>query len=221
MADLNLAKTYVPAMNLLAKGMLLCIASYFACPLGGTSGLVALVALDRLFLHSDFILDVNMCLSYMMALTLFNAYRQSAMCDCSPVPVSVAWLLFSLAHCAASFKYEAAGHAVLWTAMSLFKWKQEPLPYAIARALTYMTAVLLQVYSKVARKEQEEQLLLVLARHSVVVVAPPPLAAAAFLVSVVVSLSQKKKAEAHSVADTEAALVLREALASRKEKNSI
>ena len=94
----------------------------------------------------------------------------------------------------------------------------EALPYRIARTLGYNVCVLVQIYWQLS-VAQEEPLVLALLRHACVLVSHPLVALAAALAPVLVFAVRWRPPPPvpKEDADVEAA-VLREALASRKEK---
>jgi len=94
----------------------------------------------------------------------------------------------------------------------------EALPYRIARTLGYNVCVLVQIYWQLS-VAQEEPLVLALLRHACVLVSHPLVALAAALAPVLVIAVRWRPPPPvpKEDADVEAA-VLREALASRKEK---
>ena len=119
-------------------------------------------------------------------------------------------------------KVELHGYAVLAACVSITYMSLEPFSYCVARALGFNVAVLLQVYWHIS-VGHEEPLVLTLFRYGFILVGMPLVALlGALCCCVVVALRWRPQpgTSVPSEPDVEtAAAVLREALASRKEKS--
>lgn len=223
MVDLNLASSYVPAFVCVTKSLLLSVLALFLLPMGGLSPLCTLVLLDRVFLNSDFILDVNAAASSVLWAYVANHERNhfgistpASMVICGLWAVMASLQLAQPGTCKP--KTELYAYAALMFFISATHFPIEPLPLCIARTMGYQISVLVQVYWQLSTS-QDERLVLTLLRHASVLVAPPFIALAAFLApNFIVAMRWKPQPqEVKEDPDVEAA-ALREALASRKEK---
>jgi hypothetical protein len=227
MVDLSLASSYVPAFVCLVKCLLITSLSYVLVPIGGLCVLGLLLLLDRVFWGSDFILDVNAVVLSVLWSQVANHERHHFGFR-TPVfmLLSVVWccaaVALSVYQTGVHLRSELYGYMTLAACLSITYMALEPFSYCVARTLVFNVAVLLQVYWHIA-SGREEPLVLTLFRYGFVLLAMP---LAAFLGAlgccVVVALRWRPHTGASVQAEPDvetAAAVLREALASRKEKS--
>jgi hypothetical protein len=229
MVDLSLASSYVPAFVCLVKCLSIVSLGYVFVPLGGLSVMGLALLLDRVFFSSDFILDVNSVVLAVLWALVSNVQRnQFGFHTVASLVLSVAWCCVAVAqllrpgllrNMSELYVYVVLGALVTMTFMP-----REPFAYGAARVFGFDFAVLLQVYWHIS-VGYEEPLVCTLFRYGFVLVAPPLVAlVGAFASCVVVAFRWRPQvaAAAASEPDVEtAAAVLREALASRKEKSGI
>jgi len=224
MVDLNLASSYVPAFVCVTKGLFLCVLSLYLIPVGGLPALCALVLMDRVFLNSDFILDVNAAVFAVLCAFVTNHDRsQFGIRTPASYFVGGLWAVLASAQLIQPGtlrpRAELYAYALLTVLLSATHHAVEPLPQYLARTLGYHASVLVQVYWQLS-VAQEEPLVLTLLRHGSVLVAPPLVALGATLVScVAVAMKWKPPAPMERDDPDVEAAALREALASRKEKS--
>jgi hypothetical protein len=228
MVDLSLASSYVPAFVCIVKCLVVSSLAYLLLPLGGISALGVFVLMDRVFLNSEFIMDVNAVVFATLWSQLANherllhGYRFQG-----SVVLSAAWCAVALVQLLRPStlrgKSELYVYAVLAICVAATHVPREPFAYVAARTFAFDLAVLLQIYWHIA-VGQDEPLVLTVFRYAFVLVAAPPLALLGSLCCCVVVALRWRPPAAQAVArddqDVEAAAsVLREALASRKEKS--
>jgi len=227
MVDLSLASSYVPAFVCLIKSLIVTSLAYLLVPVGGLCALGLLLLMDRVFFGSDFIVDVNAVVLCVLWGQLANHERHHFGLR-APVSVllSLLWACAAVALLARPLglksRAELSVYVVLAALVSATHMAQEPFPYCVARAVGFDVAVLLQVYWHISAG-QEEPLVLTLFRYGFVLVASPPAALLGALgACVVVALRWRPQPDlcVQQEQDVEtAAAVLREMLASRKEKS--
>jgi hypothetical protein len=225
MVDLSLASSYVPAFVCLSKSLMCCVLATNLIPIGGFSALCAFLLLDRVFINSDFILDVNAVVAAVLWSQVANHERfVSGIHTPVYVAISVAWI--AVAMCQLSrpstikTKYELYVYVVCSVFVSITYQAQEPVAHKLCRTLGFNVAVLVQIYWQLS-VQMEEPLVLTVLRHGSVMIAPPFMAFIATFAPVIFIAMRWKPVSVVQVKeenpDVEAA-VLREALANRKEK---
>ena len=229
MVDLSLASSYVPAFICVIKCLAVISLGYVFVPLGGLSVLCLLLLLDRVFFSSDFIVDVNaVVVSVLWSQVADHQRTQFGFHTPASALLSVAWCGLAVAlllkPSLLKNRMELHVYAVLAALTSITYMPREPFPYHVARVVGFDFCVLLHVYWHISAGH-EEPLVLMLFRYGFVLVALPLVALLGALAScVVVVLRWRPQVPSSASAQTEedvetAAAVLREMLASRKEKS--
>ncbi len=225
MVDLSLASSYVPAFICILKSLVICVLSIYLIPVGGFAGLCAILVLDRVFLNSDFIIDVNAAVAAVLWSQISN-YERHAKGLHAPafVAISVVWLAVALHQLyrpgVLKPRFEVYVYASLTILTTMTHQSSEPLTYSLFRTIGFDFAILIQIYWQLSMS-QEDPLILTIMRHGSVLTAPPAMALVATLAPMLVIALQWKSSttfQMEEVPDVEAAAVLREALANRKEK---
>lgn len=227
MVDLSLASSYVPAFVSLVKCLTVASLGYVIVPMGGLSVLGLALLLDRVFFGSDFILDVCSVVLAVMWAQISNYQRfQFGLRTVGSLVLSVGWSGVAVAQLARPSllrgRLELYVYFLLAALMSVTYMPREPFSYEAARVLGYNVTVLLQVYWHISIAH-EEPLVCTLFRFGFVLVASPLVSLLGALVCcVVVAVRWRPAVSVAPEPDVEtAAAVLREALASRKDKMGI
>lgn len=227
MVDLSLASSYVPAFLCLLKCLVITSLAYVLVPVGGLCVLGLILLLDRVFWGSDFILDVNAVVLSVLWSQVANHERHQFGFKTPLFPLmSVVWCFAAVAlsvyQTGVHLRSELYGYMALAACLSITYMALEPLSYCVARTLVFNMAVLLQVYWHISAG-RDEPLVLTLFRYGFVLLAVPVVAFLGALGCCVVMALRWRPQPCPSVQaepDVEtAAAVLREALASRKEKS--
>jgi hypothetical protein len=232
MVDLSLASSYLPAFVCLAKTLVATAAALLVLPAGGLPALAVLLQMDRLFLNTDFIFDVNALLSLAIAFTAARHDRtRFGVATPFATPLAAAWGLLMLAQMARPTlrpRTEICAYAGLFMLLSVTYETQDPLGTALARATAHITLTLLHIYWHTATGH-EEPLTLTATRLGGVMMGNTAVATfTALAASVALAAKWHASREGGGVVaggdahtepnDLEAAAALREILASRKEK---
>lgn len=226
MVDLSLASSYVPAFVCILKSSVFCVLSIYLIPLGGFAGLCTLLVMDRVFLNSDFIIDVNAAVAAVLWSQISHYERHTKELRAPVfVAISVVWLAVAMHQLSRPgvFKprFEVYAYAFLAILTTFTHQTVEPLYYSLLRTLAFDSAVLVQIYWQLS-VAQEEPLILTIMRHGSILTAPPVMAMVATVSPILVIALQWKPtlpALPEETNDVEAAAVLREVLANRKEKS--
>jgi hypothetical protein len=224
MVDLSLASSYIPAFTFYVKSLVVAVLCNFLLPLGGVVAIGIALLLDRVLFNTEFIFDVNtaVCTLFLLCGANYERYQMGCKCSHTALLLSAMWSLASVVTQWKTniipWKNELQIYAIIATALSLTMWKPEPLSFLLTRVTFYCLVVALQIYSKLCNKEIEEHFLLILTRHGHIMVGAVPPAIVGALVPLVVAAFSWKQANLIEY-DAEAA-ILRDALASRKEKSS-
>lgn len=233
MVDLSLASSYLPAFVCLAKTLVATAAALLVLPAGGLPALAVLLQMDRLFLNTDYIFDVNALLSLAVAFAAARHDRtRFGVATPFATPLAALWGLLMLAQMARPTlrpRAEICAYAGLFVLLSVTHEAQDPLGTALARATAHTSLTLLHIYWHTATGH-EEPLALTATRLGGVMMGNTAVATFTALAASV-ALAAKwhangeggkgaVAAEAHhpDTNDLEAAAALREILASRKEK---
>ena len=225
MVDLTLASSYLPAFSCLAKSFAMAFAAHMLLPHGGLTALCVLLLLDRTFLNTDFIIDVNAVVVAVVACFAANHERaHNGVVTNATTVLAVIWVklvLVQLARPVARARTELCLYAALAVATSCTNNPIEPLSFVLGRTSAFVALVLSHVYWHTATAH-DESLTLISARHAHVLLGTPVVAAAGCLGAAVLLAFRwhaQPRQESEVPSDIEAA-ALREALASRKEKSS-
>lgn len=225
MVDLSLATSYVPAIICLIKSFILVTLSHFLLPHGGLVFGCVLLLLDRSFLNSDTITDINAIIASLFFLQVSNHERTHNSFVRSYMPLyaaSAAWTgltLHQLAVKSLRHKTELLCHSLLIVIISTTQFLQESYLQTMLRGLAYSTSVLLLIYFHISQSV-EEKLLFKLLRFCPIALTPTPVACILFCSSVCIIVFNWKPIQfspPSSDVDVEAA-ALREALAALKDK---
>lgn len=227
MVDLNLASSYVPAFLCLLKCLVLTSLAYALVPVGGLCALGLVLLFDRVFWGSDFILDVNAVVLAVLWGQVANHERHHFGFRTPVVPLlSVVWcaaaLGLSVYQVGMPLRTELYCYMALAACVSITYMALEPYSYCVARTFVYNVVVLMQVYWHISTG-REEPLVLTLFRYGFVLLAIPVPACMGAL-GCCVAIAMRWRPQVPNAAQAEpdvetAAAVLREALASRKEKS--
>jgi hypothetical protein len=235
MVDLQLASSYLPAFVCLAKTLLATAIAHVVIPAGGLPALCVLVQLDRIFLNTDFIFDVNALVAFAVAFAAtghdraqFGAPTQLALV------LTVSWTLLTLTHIVRPYlrpRAEFVAYATLAAVLSMTFQPPDPPATALARAAAYATLTLAHIYWHAATAH-DEPLPLTAARFGAIMLGSAPVAMfTAAAGGIALGAKWHWRAPAAQLLgphpppdapaepyDPEAATALRELLASRKEK---
>jgi hypothetical protein len=226
MVDLNLASSYVPAFVCLSKCVLCCLLGTQLIPIGGLSAMIVFLLLDRVFINSDFIVDVNSVVAAVLwsQVVAFERYRFGLK---TPLHLLVCalWILVAQCQlCRPNFlksRHELYLYALFSILISITFYSMEPITYTLLRTMGYNVTLLFQIYWQISMSV-EEPLVLSILRHGSIIVAPPLFAIVASLtpmVFIAVRWNPVVNSPKEEIQDLEA-MALREALANRKEKLS-
>ena len=227
MVDLSLASSYVPAFLCLIKCLVVTSIAHVLVPVGGLCVLGFLLLMDRVFWGSDFIVDVNAVVLGVLWGQVANHERHHyGFRTQASALLSVGWCCAAAALLVRPMglrsRVELQVYVVLAACISITHMSLEPFSYGVVRALGFNVAVLLQVYWHISIGH-EEPLVLTLFRYGFVLVGMPLVALlGALCCCVVVALRWRPQPGPSVQAEPDvetAAAVLREALASRKEKS--
>lgn len=233
MVDLSLASSYLPAFVCLAKTLVATALALVVLPAGGLPALAVGVQLDRTFLNTDFIFDVNALVAFAVgfAATRYERAQFGTPTQVTPV-LAAAWGLLGLAHLARPHlrpRAEFLVYAALGIALSVTFQPPDPPGVALGRAAAWILLTLVHVYWHAATAH-DEPLPLTAARMGPILLGNAPIAAFTAMGGGIVLAAkwhwrQPACAPAAPTApcnpngpDLEAATALRELLASRKEK---
>jgi hypothetical protein len=229
MVDLTLASSYVPAFSCLAKSLATASLSYVLLPHGGLTALCVAMQLDRMFLNTEFIVDVNAVVVAVVACFAANHERaHNGIMTPATTALAVMWAKLSilqLSRPVVRTRAEMCLYAALAVFMSCTHHPPEPMSYAIGRTAGFVLLVLANVYWHTATS-QEEPLALTTARHAHVLLGTPLISAGGALgtaVLLAIRWHAKPQVGCEPTPDVEAAhaaAALREALARSKEKSS-
>jgi hypothetical protein len=223
MVDLNLASSYVPAFVCLSKSLLCCVLAAYLIPIGGFSALCAFLLLDRVFMNSDFILDVNAVVaSVLWSQVACHERFTTGLHTPAHMVLAVGWIAAAMCQLSrpgtVKSKYELYFYVFCCVFVSITFQSLEPLSYRLLRTVGFNIAILVQIYWQVAA-QSEELLVLTVLRHGSIMVVPPFMAFIATAAPVLFIAMRWKPVHVvkEETQDIEAA-ALREALANRKEK---
>jgi hypothetical protein len=229
MVDLTLASSYIPAFSCIAKSLVTASLSYTLLPRGGLTALCVAIQLDRIFLNTEFIVDVNAVVAAVVASFAANHERtHNGMATPAAMAIAVLWAKFAflqLTRPVAKQRIEICVYAVLAIAMSCTHHPVEPISYALGRTAGFVLLVLLNVYWHTATT-QEEPLALTSARYAYVLVGTPVVSVIggmSFALMMAYRWNMRPTTGSEPSPDVEAAhaaAALREALARSKEKCS-
>ena len=225
MVDLTLASSYIPAVVCVGKAAMCSFACVWVLSMGGLPALGILLVVDRFLFNTDYIVDVNAVVSAVSAYEVAN-HERGTLSMRRPVSevASVLWCGLSLFRAlrpnAVKQRPEFYAYVVLALGISVTNFQSEPVTITLLRSLSFTGTVLVQIYVHLANT-QEDPLVLTLLRHGSIMVGYFPVAIFATVVFLLIQAMQCKQMEVPQTSkedmDMEAA-VLREMLASRKEK---
>jgi hypothetical protein len=229
MVDLTLASSYVPAFSCLAKSLAIASLSYMLLPHGGLTSLCVALQLDRMFLNTEFIVDVNAVVVAVVACFAANHERMhNGMITPATTALAVLWAKMSILQLSRPVvrpRVEICVYAILAVCMSCTQHPTEPLSYALGRTTGFVLLVISNVYWHTATS-QEEPLALTAGRHAHVLLGVPLVSAGGAMgAALLLAFRWQAKPQLGSepspdVEAAHAAAALREALARSKEKNS-
>ena len=230
MVDLNLASSYIPVFICMIKSLIVCIMSTHFLHWGGISALIILVLFDRLFINSEFIVDINFVLGLIMwsQLSTFERHHKGAT-NTSILGLTIGlnciWAFIGIVQilkpAVFRFKNELLIYGLCGISLSFTHFAQESLLQAVVRVIAFNTSMFLQIYWQIS-SFQEESLIANLMRNGLILVGHPTISCITFFIYLVLVVFRWKPITNPSIPveqDCEAA-VLREALALRKEKAS-
>jgi hypothetical protein len=230
--DLTLASSYIPAFMCLGKSLLATVLAWFLLPVNGLPTLGVLLLLDRLFLNSDFIVDVNALTGLLTGLRVVAYARTTANANMAQLGLGLAWAALGgvqLVRPLARPRIELLLQCAVLVGLSWTVQPLENLAYAIARTSSYIVLTLGHVYWMTANQD-EEPLALTAVRFGPVVLCNTSLAAGTSLIGMLVIVYKYKYRWHHhrdaveggssDNHDTEAAL-LRDQLARCKDNRSL
>jgi hypothetical protein len=225
MVDLTLASSYVPAFSCLAKSLATASLSYVLLPLGGLNALCVALQLERMFLNTEFIVDVNAVVMAVVACFAANHERaHNGVVTPATTALALLWAklcILQLSRPVVRTRVEMCLYAALAVLMSCTQHPSEPMSYALGRTTGFVLLVLTNIYWHTATS-QEEPLALTAARHAHVLLGTPLVSAGGALGAAILLAFRwqtKPPAGVDTNPDVEAA-ALREALARSKEKCS-
>lgn len=221
MVDLSLASSYIPAFVCILKSLMIVFLGYLFIPFGGLSILGIMLLMDRNIFNTKFIIDVN-AVVFSILWTLFaNEQRKNYGHE-----TRLTWVLIGIWGCVSvmslvrAMKFEVYVYAVLSCIVSILHHDTESLGWVVVRVVTYNITVLMQVYWMIV-SEVDEPLMVTLMRHVFLLVGPlSETCVFGIILCVVMGIRWKTVEQTVEPEVENAASVLREALASRKEKNS-
>jgi hypothetical protein len=225
MVDLSLATSYIPAIVCQIKTLVFCTMTFFLLPHGGLVFQTIVVMLDRTFLNSDVIIDINALLSSLFFFLILNHEREHngmVLSNVTLYALSSLWtscVIYHMAYQKFKIKTELLLHSVFIILISVTHFEREIYTITLVRALLYNTCILVMIYSDISQSV-EESLLLKLMRLGPVITTPIIFSGVLFLVATAIVLIQWNPFQFTSQIpdpDLEAA-ALREALAMRKDK---
>jgi hypothetical protein len=225
MVDLTLASSYVPAFSCLAKSLATASLSYVLLPHGGLTALCVALQLDRMFLNTEFIIDVNAVVVAVVACFAANHERaHNGVATPATTALAILWAKLSILQLSRQVvrpRVEMCIYAGLAVCMSCTHHPPEPMSYALGRTAGFVLLVIANVYWHTATS-QEEPLALTAARHAHVLMGTPLVSVGGALGAAILLAFRwhsKPQAGSEPSPDVEAA-ALREALARSKEKCS-
>jgi len=157
--DLTLASSYIPAFLCLGKSLMATVAAWFLLPVNGMPTLGVLLLMDRLFLNSDFIVDVNSVVSIATALRVVAYTRVNATANTAQLAIGLVWSALGAIQLARPFvrpKTELLLQGVMFVALSWTEQPLENLAYAIARTAAYIVLMLGHVYWLTAATQTDD-----------------------------------------------------------------
>jgi hypothetical protein len=228
--DLTLASSYIPAFMCLGKSLLVTVLAWFLLPVNGLPTLGVLLLLDRLFLNSDFIVDVNAVVGLMTALRVMAYMRTSSEANVAQLGLGLAWAALGGIQLVRPIVRPRTELLLQCAVLAGLSWTMQPLEnlaYALARTSSYVVLTLGHVYWLTAAQD-EEPLALTSMRFGPVVLCDASLAAGTSLIGALVIVYKYKYRWHHREVvegssdnhDAEAAL-LRDALARCKDNRSL
>ena len=149
--DLRLASSYVPALVCVSKGLLVGGLTYFLFPLGGGAVVGLLLLLDRIYLNSTSVVDVNSVIAFVTVLTA--ATRDRATNGIDPpagVVVTSMWAMLSVVCSFAqplSFRVEMLLLSISAVLTSVTQMPSEIVWLLMVRVVCMLIPVLLLVYT--------------------------------------------------------------------------
>jgi len=225
--DLTLASSYIPAFMCLGKSLAATVLAWFLLPVNGLPTLGVLLLMDKLFMNSDFIVDVNAVVGIATALRVSAHTRAIAGTNTAQLAISLAWSLMGALQLTRPLvrpKTELLMQGMMFMALSWTEQPLENLAYALARTSAYVVLMLGHVYWMTASSTpDEEPLALIAMRFGLVILGDASIAAGVALVGALLIVYKYKykwhhrdTVEISDTYDTEAAL-LRDALARSKD----